>query len=55
MRCFVFAAGLIAAALPASAQQNPFRAEKSKIKNAEVSYAPEGRPSRENLPSECPE
>jgi hypothetical protein len=38
MRCFVYAAGLVAAALPASAQQNPFKAEKSKIKNAEVTY-----------------
>ena len=42
MRRFVLVAGLAAAALPAAAQQNPFKVQKSGIKNAQVSYTMSG-------------
>ena len=42
MRRFFLVAGLVAAALPAAAQQNPFKVQKAGIKNAQVSYAMSG-------------
>lgn len=38
----ILVAGLTAAAVPATAQQNPFKPEKSKIKNIEVTYTSSG-------------
>jgi hypothetical protein len=42
MRSLFLAAGIAAAALPASAQQNPFKVQKAGIKNAQVSYTMSG-------------